>query len=143
MRSKLLYKLDNRKTFLLVFDTGDEVIEGILSFAKENNLSAGYISAIGAVSSAQLGFFNWETKSYDDIPVDEQTEVVSLTGNLAIFDGAPRVHAHALLSKQDGTCIGGHVIKAIVRPTLELMLTEFPVVLERKIDEESSLALIV
>lgn len=142
MRSKLLHEIDNRKTFLLVFDTGDEVIEGILTFAKENSLSASYFSAIGALSSAELGFFNWETRSYDDIPVDEQVEVASLTGNLAMFDGAPRVHAHAALSRQDGTCIGGHIIKATVRPTLELMLTEFPIELNRKKDDESGLALI-
>lgn len=142
MKTKLLHEKDGQKTFILVFDKGDEVIEGILTFARENKLSASRFSAIGALSSAVLGFFNREMKSYEEIPVNEQVEVASLIGNISLADGATRIHAHAVVSKKDGTCVGGHLIKAQVWPTLELMLIEFPIELHREVDDESGLALI-
>ncbi|MEN6519557.1 MAG: PPC domain-containing DNA-binding protein [Armatimonadota bacterium] len=142
MKSRLLHEQDGRKTFILIFDKGDEVIEGIISFARENKLSASYFTAIGAWSSALLGFFNRETKSYVEIPVNEQVEVASMTGNISIADGAPRVHAHAVVSKKDGACVGGHILEAQVWPTTELVVTESPVELHREPDEESGLALI-
>lgn len=56
--------------------------------------------------------------------------------------GEPVVHAHAVIGRKDGSTRGGHLKSAHVRPTLELVLTEYPRHLERKLDSESGLALI-
>jgi predicted DNA-binding protein with PD1-like motif len=52
------------------------------------------------------------------------------------------IHAHAVIARRDGTTAGGHLLEGRVRPTLELVLTESPVHLKRKYDEESGLPLI-
>ncbi len=89
-----------------------------------------------------LGYFDWETKEYQKIPVREQVEVLSLIGDVALKDGEPKVHAHVVVGRSDGSTRGGHLLEAHVRPTLEVILTESPAHLRKQIDEESGLALI-
>jgi predicted DNA-binding protein with PD1-like motif len=141
MRSKLLNR-DGGATYALIFDPGDEVIAGLTAFANGENLEASDFTALGAFSSAVLGFFDVEKKEYRKIPVDEQVEVLTLVGNVTLDAGEPKVHAHVVLGRADGTTRGGHLLEGRVRPTLELILTESPVQLRRRFDPASGLALI-
>jgi hypothetical protein len=69
-------------------------------------------------------------------------ELLSLIGDVALAEGKPQVHAHLVVGRRDGTAHGGHLLKAVVRPTCELILTENPQHLEKRFDPESGLALI-
>jgi len=90
-----------------------------------------------------LGYFEWETKQYRPIPVDEQVEILSLVGDVALTpDGTPGVHAHVVVGKADGTAHGGHLLRAAVRPTLEVMLSETPTHLQRLLDPAAGIPLI-
>ena len=142
MKAKLIYEEQGEKTFALVFDPGDEVMEELTSFAKENDLSAARFTAIGAFSDATLGYFDMEKKEYKEIPVDEQVEVLSLVGDVALFEGEPKLHAHAVLGRSDGTTRGGHLLGAHVQPTLEVVIVESPEHLRRETDEETGLPLL-
>jgi predicted DNA-binding protein with PD1-like motif len=134
---------DTPKTFILVFATGDELAEGLLQFAQQQRLSASSFRAIGALSSVRLGWLNWESKQYEpSVALDEQMELCSLTGDVALLDGRPVVHAHAVIAKKDGTAHGGHLLQAHVRPTCELVLTESPTQLQKVIDPKAGIALI-
>jgi uncharacterized protein len=73
---------------------------------------------------------------------EEQVEVLSLVGDVALKDGAPQVHAHVVVGKSDGTAHGGHILQAHVWPTLEVVLAESPKHLRRKTDAETGLAVI-
>ena len=69
---------DSPQTFILVFQTGDELAEGLLRFAQEQKLSAASFKAIGALSSVRLGWLSWERKRYEpSVTLDEQVELVS------------------------------------------------------------------
>src|SRR5437868_14512320 len=81
MRSKLL-NADPPITYAVVLDTGDEVIAELGKFVREQEVEAASLTAIGAFSRAVLGYFQWETKQYKKIPVDEQVEVLSLLGDV-------------------------------------------------------------
>ena len=143
MRSKLLHESDGQKTYALVFETGDEVMSNLKAFARDHQLGGSHFTGIGAFQDVTLGYFVWVKKDYKRIPISEQVEVVSLVGDITQNDGSePTVHAHVVLGKSDGTALGGHLLEAHVRPTLELMLVESPRHLERKHDSESGLALI-
>lgn len=134
---------ESPKTFVLVFQTGDELAEGLLQFAKGQNLSAASFKAIGALSSVRLGWLSWESKRYEpSVTLDEQVELLSLIGDVALKDGEPVVHAHAVVGKKDGTAHGGHLLNARIRPTCEVVLTESPAHLQKYIDPESGIALI-
>jgi uncharacterized protein len=142
MKTKLL-KEGEQRTFAVILDKGEEVTECLSHFAKEERLSASQITAIGAFERAVLGFFDWETKDYRKIPVDEQVEVVAFLGDVALApDGTPTLHPHVVLSKSDGTAVGGHLLEGYVRPTLEVIVTENPAHLRKKKDPETGLALI-
>lgn len=141
MKTKQL--LDSPRTFALIFDTGDEIISELKRFAEAQSLSGSSFKAIGALSDARLDWFDWEDKKYKvAVDIQEQVEVLSLIGDIALKDGKPEVHAHMVVGKKDGAAFGGHLQMAHVRPTLELILTESPRELQKQVDPESGLALI-
>jgi uncharacterized protein len=143
MRSKLLHEVDGKRTFAVILETGDEAIGSLETFARDNAISGAQITAIGAFRSARLAYFDWETKAYQPIPVDEQAEVASLVGDIAMGpDGAPSIHAHAVLGRRDGSARAGHLEKGDVRPTLEVIVTESPTHLRKVKNAETGLALI-
>jgi uncharacterized protein len=143
MQSKLIAINGGQRTFALVFDTGDEVMGDLKQFAERECLAAAQISAIGAFSDAVLGYFELDKKDYLRIPVGEQVEVASLTGDVALApDGSRAIHVHCVLGRRNGAALAGHLIQAHVRPTLEVILTESPAHLQKMHDPETGLALI-
>jgi uncharacterized protein len=141
MRSKLL-NADPPITYAVVLDTGDEVIGELGKFVRYQEVEAASLTAIGAFSRAVIGYFEWETKQYKKIPVDEQVEVLSLLGDVVVGDQGPTLHLHTVLGKADGSVVGGHLIEAYVRPTLEVILIQPPSYLRKRKDPETGLALI-
>jgi predicted DNA-binding protein with PD1-like motif len=142
MRSKLLHEENGLRTFAIVFEKDDEARTGLLEFANSNRFADAHLTAIGAFSEATLGFFDPKQNDYRKIPITEQVEVLSFTGNIVQKDGKPSLHAHVVLGKSDGTAHGGHFLQGRVWPTLEMIVSEMPVHLRRIPDQETGLALI-
>jgi uncharacterized protein len=142
MKSTLIDERDRLRTFVLVLATGDEAIETLTAFAAEQRLGGSHFTAIGAFSRAVIAYFDWPSKQYRHIRLDEQVEVLSLIGDITLENGKPKVHAHVVVGNADGTARGGHLVQATVRPTLEVVTTELPRHLVRRFDPESGLALI-
>jgi uncharacterized protein len=132
----------DRERWILVFQTGEEVLSTLGDFAARQRIAGASFQAIGGFSRATLAFFDTAAKEYRPIPVDEQMEVVSLAGNIAWFEGQLKVHAHAVVAGADGNARGGHLLEGHVRPTLELFLSETRE-LRREKDEETGLPLLV
>jgi len=141
MRSKLINDGPQR-TYAVVMDTGDEAIAKLQAFAAEQRLHASQFTGIGAFSRAVFGFYDLQKKEYKRIPVEEQVEVVSLLGDITLSDGKPKLHPHVVVAKADGSAHGGHLLEAIVRPTLEVIITESPAHLRRTFNKEAGLPLI-
>ena len=142
MKSKLIQD-GQEKTFALVFDEGEEVVAGLLQFAKDHELSGAHLTAIGAFERLTLGFFDATKKDYKKIAIHEQVELMSLMGNIAQDDrGDPKLHAHVVVGKSDGTAHGGHLLDAYVRPTLEVVVVEVSQHLRRTMRGDSGLALL-
>ncbi|HZQ61233.1 MAG TPA: PPC domain-containing DNA-binding protein [Casimicrobiaceae bacterium] len=141
MQSRLL-NAGPQKTYALILSTGEDVLPCILQFAKEQHLGGSQLTAIGAFERVVLGYFDWQRKDYKRIPVDGQVEVVSMIGDIALNDGEPALHVHVVIGRSDGIAMGGHLLEARVRPTLEIVITESPAHLVRRHDAETGLALI-
>jgi len=141
MKSKVL-KENGEITWALIFDSGDEVMKNLQAFAREHQLSASHFTAIGAFSDLVLGYFNIEKKDYKRIPITEQVELLSMIGDIALDGDQPKVHAHVVVGKSDGSAWGGHLVEAHARPTLEVILVESPEHLRRRFDPRTGLALI-
>lgn len=133
------------RTFALVFDTDEEVTAGLDAFARHSGVDAATFTAVGAIREGTLGFFDPELGDYREIPITEQSEVVSLIGDITRGAGKgidPQVHGHIVIAGSDGLARGGHLLRAVVRPTLEVVVTESPAHLQRRTDSETGLALI-
>lgn len=142
MKAKLLHNENGLKTFAVVFDKNEDVQQSLLEFANSNRFADAYLTAIGAFSEVTLGFFDRREKTYKPIPIKEQVEVLSFAGNIVLQDGKPKLHAHVVVGKSDGTAHGGHFLGGRVWPTLEMIISELPAHLRRSPDEETGLALI-
>jgi hypothetical protein len=142
MNSTLIDQRDGLRTFVVVLATGDEAIATLTSFAGEQRLAASHFTAIGAFSRAVVAYFDWSAREYRNIRIDEQVEVLSLIGDITLDQSRPKVHAHTVLGKSDATAHGGHLVEGVVRPTLEIVITELPRHLHRRFDPASGLALI-
>jgi uncharacterized protein len=143
MRAKLIHDEAGQRTFAAILETGDEAMSCLASLAVRERLTGASLTGLGAFRTAELYFFDWSTKEYRSIPVDEQTEVASMVGDIAIGpEGEPALHIHAVLGKPDGGALAGHLARGEVRPTLEVVVTESPAHLRRRVDPESGLPLI-
>jgi predicted DNA-binding protein with PD1-like motif len=139
MKSKLVWAAE--RTFVLVLDPGDEALAAITRFAIEAGLQAASLTATGAFERATVGWFDLRRRAYKPIAINEPCEALSLTGEVAVDGGVPILHAHAVLGLTDGSIRGGHLLRATVRPTLEVTLIETPAQLRRRQRPELGLAL--
>ena len=142
MKTTLLNEHGGLRTFALVLATGEEVMKAITAFASQQQLRATQFTAIGALSRVVVAYFEWSTKQYRHIAIDEQVEVLSLIGDITLEKEQPKVHAHVVIGKADATAHGGHLVEAYVRPTLEIVLTETPRHLQRRFDASTGLNLL-
>jgi predicted DNA-binding protein with PD1-like motif len=141
MKSRLLVS-QRDTTWLLVLESGDDVVSELSRVAHEERLDAAHFTAIGALSDATLGWFDPEAREYRHIEIAEQVEVLSLVGDVTGSDRGSMVHAHVVVGTHTGATLGGHLLAARVRPTLEVVLTETPAHLRRRFDPKVGLALI-
>jgi len=143
MKHKLLASDAGERTYILVLDAEDEAFRCITGFAEGEGVTAASITAIGAFRTATIAFFEFETENYRKIPVEVQSEVLSLMGDIAVDDdGKASLHLHVVLGLSDGSTKGGHFLEGYVRPTLEVVLHETPAALRRRQRPELGIALI-
>lgn len=90
-------------------DHGTDIIGQITDLAKEKEIETGFLNVIGALSRAELGYYDQASQKYIKIQIDEPVELVSCSGNVSLRDGQPFVHAHAALSDREGRVWGGHL----------------------------------
>jgi predicted DNA-binding protein with PD1-like motif/uncharacterized protein YjbJ (UPF0337 family) len=142
MKSKS-FKEGSGRAFVLILDQGEEAFKAITDFANRERIDGASITAIGAFSEAEIGWFDLAAKKYKPVKVSEQCEVLSLIGDLAKGDdGQASLHLHAVLGLQDGCCRGGHFLSGKVRPTLEVTIMETAIHLRRRKRADLGIALI-
>jgi predicted DNA-binding protein with PD1-like motif len=79
---------------------------------------------------------------YKKISIEGQHEVIGMSGDIALYQAKPVVHAHIIVGASDGTTQGGHLLAASVSPTLEVMVAVEPVAMQKRFDPDTGLTLI-
>ncbi|MBV9159092.1 MAG: DNA-binding protein [Candidatus Kaiserbacteria bacterium] len=136
-----------RKTeqgYLLRLEKGESVIATLTDFCEKQGIQAGFFHGLGAVKNTVIGYYPLEKKEYVFETHPEDREVASMTGNIALVDGKPFIHLHAVLSACEarlGT-IGGHVKETEVAVTLEIFLTRFGESVSRAMNDDIGLKLL-
>lgn len=141
MKTQLLPAGDRGRRFAVVLSTGDKVKESVRAFANALG-TTGHVHGIGAMRTATVAYWNPATRAYEHIEVNEQVEVLSLIGNVARVRNKLELHAHVVLGRRDGGTAGGHLIEAVVHPTLELLFIESGPALRREKDADTGLDLL-
>ena len=135
---KALKVSDN--TFFIRLEEGEDIFQTVSTFIINHNIVSGEIRGIGSLKQYSLGYYDGE--KYLANSEKEHVELVSLQGNISLKDGSPFPHMHAIISKKDGSCKGGHVMENnIVSYVVELIITEFKEKVYRKEDEKTGLSL--
>ena len=112
MQTRLINQAGQQGNFVIVLDSGDEVMACLKRFVEQERVDAARFIAIGAFRSAVLGI-RWETKDYQRIPVDEQAEVAAFTGDVAYGpDDQPSLHIHCVLGCRGGRAVAVHLLEA-------------------------------
>jgi predicted DNA-binding protein with PD1-like motif len=124
---------------VLVFESGEPVMETLKRWLADNTISSGAFTAIGGLRQVTLKYFNTTTRRYEEREINEQLEVLHLTGTVGQLNGEPFVHAHITVGTREYQTYGGHFGDGIVSPTLELVLSRVGGALIRHENADSGL----
>jgi predicted DNA-binding protein with PD1-like motif len=131
------------ETRVIILGSGEEAFASLTKFANDAKVTAASLTAIGAFEKATVGWFDFDKKSYKRIEIDEQCEVLSAIGDVAVDDNSKAsIHVHVVLGLSDGSTRGGHLLEGKVRPTLEVVMTDTPMKLRRRRRPDIGVALI-
>jgi len=106
--------------FEAIFSPGDEILSGLTDLAIKHHITSGYVTGLGGLSGALLGFGDPALGAFAKVDVKEKCELVSLVGHIQMRDGAPYVHLHAIVALKDGSTKAGHVFQLPVAPIAEI-----------------------
>tara|TARA_Y100001968_G_C19172102_1_gene626161 strand:- start:323 stop:751 length:429 start_codon:yes stop_codon:yes gene_type:complete len=134
------YIIKNNKIFISL-QTGDEIVESITDIFKQEKIYSGMINGIGAINKVQLGFYNLESKKYKKKYFNDDYELTSLMGNIALKDGNPFVHIHINMSDENFDVIGGHLFRAVTAASAEVIVLLDNQYIKRELDQKVGLYL--
>ncbi len=137
----MVYKRMN-DSLLARIERGEEVVASLQRLARAESIPGAALTGLGAVDDVTLALYSLADRAYKTIHLAEDLEIVSLTGNLAWAGADPVVHLHGVVSRADGSASAGHVMRAVVSVTLEVMARLYPERIERKPDAAVGLNLL-
>ncbi len=131
-----------KRTLLASLPHGRDLAEALQDIIRQESITLGVFTLIGAVRCASFGYYDQRGKAYKHISRDIPCEIASCSGNISMKEGSPMVHAHILFGAGDGSAFGGHLMSPTTIFAAELHLTELegepPV---RRYDEATGLML--
>lgn len=128
-------------TIVARIDKGEEILEKIKEIAIKENIKLANINALGAVGDFTVGVFKTKEKKYYSNTFSGDFEIVSLTGTINTMDGEYYSHLHMSAGDSEGKVFGGHLNRAIVSATCEMIINIIDGQVDRYKDEEIGLNL--
>lgn len=122
-------------------DKGEEILEKIKEIAQKENIKLAHISALGATNDFTVGVFKTAEKKYEANHFTGDHEIVSLTGTINTMNGEFYSHLHMSAGDANGNVFGGHLNRAMVSATCEMIITVVNGEVDRKFDEDTGLNL--
>ena len=128
-------------TLVVRIDRGEEILEKVKEIALKENILLANINALGAVNNFTVGVFKTEEKKYYSNDFKGNFEIVSLTGTINTMNGEFYSHLHMSAGDENGVVYGGHLNKAFVSATCEMIINIINGHVDRSFDEEIGLNL--
>ena len=129
-------------TLVVRLDRGEEILEQVRVLAEREHIRLAAVQALGAVDDFTVGVFNTQTKTYASNDFKGPYEIVSLTGTIDTKDGRFYTHLHMSAGDAQGRVFGGHLNRAVVSATCEMIVTCIDGQADRAFSEEVGLNLL-
>lgn len=123
------------------FQKGDDIVGGLLAFARDHSIQGAWINALGAIEDADLGYYDLEARSYTRHVFHGDWEITGLVGNLGWHGSEPVLHTHCTIGGREHEVRGGHLFAGKAGATCEVFVRNLGVRLNRARDENIGLAL--
>lgn len=123
-------------------DRGEDIVEQVKVLAEREQIRLASVQALGAVNDFTVGVFNTETKVYGSNRFQGPYEIVSLTGTIDTMDGKFYTHLHMSAGNAQGQVFGGHLNRAVISATCEMIVTVIDGQVDRQFSEEIGLNLL-
>ena len=136
--------MDYRKfgtTYVMRLDPGEEIVEKVLWLAAVEEIKLATVTGLGAVDNVTLGIFSPDTKQYKANLFHADFEIVSLTGTITTQKNRPYTHLHMAVGDLSARVFGGHLNRAVVSATAELVIQTIPGQVDRQPDPQIGLNL--
>jgi predicted DNA-binding protein with PD1-like motif len=129
------------RTIVARLERGEDLYASLTKLVREGDIRNGCFQVMGALGRGKVGIF--EGGEYEWVSHEGPLEISSCVGNIAVKEGEPFVHCHAVLNDHRGTILGGHVGEGcIADPTAEVHVQVYEGEVTRRFDEESNLWLL-
>ena len=109
-------------TVVIRMDRGEEIVEQLSAVAAAEHIGLAEVSALGAVGDFTVGVFHTAEKQYHANSFQGDFEIVSLTGTVTEMDGKPYLHLHMSAGDGQGHVFGGHLNRAVISATCEMVV---------------------
>ena len=113
-------------TYVVRLDPGDEIVEKVLWLAAVEDIRLATVSGLGTVDNVTLGIYSPDTKQFKANMFHADFEFVSLTGTITTQRKRPYAHLHMAVGDLAGRCYGGHLNRAVVSATAEIVIQTIP-----------------
>ena len=128
-------------TVVARIDRGEEILSALKDIALRENIKLAAVSALGATDDFTVGVFNVQQKQYHANRFQGAYEIVSLTGTVDRMAEEFYAHLHLSAAGADNQVVGGHLNRAVISATGELVLTRIAGELDREKSPEVGLNL--
>ena len=128
-------------TYLLRLDRGEEILEQVKSLALREGIALASVQALGAVDRFTVGVYDTEKQEYRANEFAGSFEIVSLVGTIDQKDGQFYAHLHMSAGDERGRVFGGHLNRARISATCEMVVRELSGRVDRKKDPQTGLNL--
>ena len=129
------------QTYIVRMDPGEEILEQVKALSLQENIHLASVQALGAVNDFTVGVFKTDEKKYYANSFQGSYEIVSLTGTINTMDGEFYCHLHMSAGDDKGHVFGGHLNRAVVSATCEMVVTEIDGSVDRAFSPEVGLNL--
>ena len=127
--------------WLVRFVHGEDVVNGVLDFARAQKIKGAWVNLLGAIEDPELGYYDVRTKTYTRRSFPGDWEIMGAVGNLGWLGDTPVLHVHITISGPDFAAKGGHLFAGKAGATVEVMIRDLKTDLVRARDESIGLAL--
>lgn len=123
-------------TYVVRLDKGDEIFDSLLELAEKEQIELAQVSGLGAVDELILGVYDGRAQRYLTNPFAGAYEITSLTGTITRHEDRPRLHIHMTAGDIRGNAVGGHLKRATISVTGEIIVRVLPGRIDRQFDPD-------